>query len=64
MIGDGSLETGDTNYINNYHVGHKRIYRNLINTDVGNFWCKCYLVVYGSTILPMSHVTTIMGLEA
>ena len=64
MIGDGSLETGDTNYINNYHVGHKCIYRNIVSALVGHFWWECNFVIYGSTILSMPHVTTIMGLEA
>jgi hypothetical protein len=63
MRGDGSLETGDTNYINNYHVGHKRIYMNIISAHAGYFWCKCNFVIYGSTILSMPHVTTLMGLE-
>ena len=64
MIGDGSLETGDTNYINNYHVGHKCIYRNIVSADVGDFWCECGSFVYSISILSMPHVTTIVGLEA
>ena len=64
MIGDGSLETGDTNYINNYHVGHKRIYRNTASAHVSYFWCECNFVIYGSTLFPMSCITTLVGMEA
>ena len=64
MRGDGLLEIGDTNNINNYHIGHKCIYRNIVSTDIGHFWCECNFVIYGSTLFPMSCITTLVGMEA
>ena len=62
-MGDDSLEAGDTNNINNYHIGHKCIYRNIVSADISSFWCECNLIVYGSAILPVPHIATIVGLE-